>query len=583
MAETRFERDLRDHLTAELDAVHGPHPHWAGSPAARRIGRTLLPSRRPLIAAAAVIAAAVVLSVAMAIGALPWARQPVATNPATPLPTNEPLPGVVSPSASPTIGEVPMGRVAISTQHSVPAVAIRVIALPSSAGEAVIRIDLRVVGPIVEAVGVSRFVVYHDGKTDPLPTSSGPDPLAIPAGAGVGTTVYAEFTIPVRDDEWADLGYTGVPGSAAFTYPMHRPVSASATPAIPGECPTLADYAAASAVPTDAPKPKPSFDPVDPAAPPTTGTIAVGSTGVLAAPDGSAGALIRVSNARFCDRLPDFRPDAIFQGPGASLLLADVDILVLKDGTLDGLIPGGDSTAAAVYQGWNKLSSMGPTWFPGVNRTSTVATGPGFTYHGTFAWMVPGSGGQVSVGVFGSRSGYDAAPQFSYPVRAGTVGASPLRTIPPPTPQPTLTPAQAPLPLDTPAVVAIGGANVDLQVGGVQQVARYTGVVPTTPGDAFLEIRFLLLRNTVAYSWNPADWVVIGPDRAPARMLPGFVNGSDPTGQPQFSVPGEKVDMPPDSPGLLFQVAEVPTTGRVTLEYRPNGGPAVATWVLREQ
>jgi hypothetical protein len=33
----------------------------------------------------------------------------------------------------------------------------------------------------------------------------------------------------------------------------------------------------------------------------------------------------------------------------------------------------------------------------------------------------------------------------------------------------------------------------------------------------------------------------------------------------------------------VFIVAEVPARGRITLEYRPDGGPALVTWVLRDE
>jgi hypothetical protein len=33
----------------------------------------------------------------------------------------------------------------------------------------------------------------------------------------------------------------------------------------------------------------------------------------------------------------------------------------------------------------------------------------------------------------------------------------------------------------------------------------------------------------------------------------------------------------------MYAVAEVPPTGRITLEYRPHGGPAQVTWIVRDR
>ena len=533
------------------------------------------------------VAAAVVVAVAMATGVLPWANGPVATTP-TAAPTNEPLPSSVSPSASPTVGELSMGRVAISTQNGVPALAVRVITLPSPAGEAVIRIDLRVVGPLTEAVGAPRFGVYHDGTTDPLPAGSDTDALAISSGAALGTTVYAEFTIPVRNGEWADLGYQGVAGFAAFTYPLHRPPVVNE----PTDCPTLADYAAASAIPSQAPAPAPSFDPVAADTTATTGTIARGTGGVIAGPDGKAGALVRVSNARLCDRLPDARPDAVLNhlypsDAPAQFLFADVDLLVLQDSTIDIFLPGGDTVFVPLLGGRASDRAIYPRvfWFPGINPRSSVDNGAGYSYHGVIGWVVPGgiyAGAELSLGVFrGNVSGM--TPLFAYPVRAGTP-LPPVVPVPSATPLPSLTPAGSPLPLDTEVVLPIDGQVVRAVVGGVQQVPRYPAVTPSKPGDVFLEYAFESVRASGDYTWNPADWSVVLQDGSTAPMLVRPAGDATPNGWPNYPMMYTEPATIDHAMALpAFSIAEVPVTGRITLEYRPSGGPAVATWVLREE
>ena len=589
MAETRLERDLRDLLAAQLDAVHGPYPRWADSPTARRVGRIQAPMRRPVFAVAAVLAAAVILGVAMAVVGLPWANQPVATSPATAAPTNEPLPSSVSPAASPTVGEVPMGRVAISTQGGVPALAVRVVQLPSPSGEAVIRIDLRVVGPMTQAVGISRFAVHHDGQTDPLPAASGPDLLAIPAGAGVGTTVYAEFTIAMRDDEWADLGYSGTPGYFSFTYALHRP-GAVTLPATSSSCPTLADYAAASAQPTDTPQPTVSFAQADQPSQPTSGTIPLATVGAMAAADGTVGALVRVSNVRICDRLPDSRPDEFTSGPAWSFLLADVDLLVVQNGVLDGWISA-SSHVEAIYRGYNRLqTNRPPGWFPGANWRTSLQADAGFSYHGTVAWALPQGDGEITIGVFGRAGSESGDPQFQFAVRSGAVGREVLATPPSATSIPTLTPQLVPLPADSRAVLTEGSATVEAQVGRVAQVPRYPGIVPQVAGDVFLEFAYQQFASSGAYTWKPDEWVIVNPDGSVARRLFATADGSDPTsgyttveGGPDFVLPDRPFEMAPGLDMPFFQIAEVPAAGRVTLEYRPSGGPAVATWVLRGQ
>ena len=174
-----------------------------------------------------------------------------------------------------------------------------------------------------------------------------------------------------------DAPASPVPSSAFGT-------SGARSPSAPADagCPTLEDYALASLQPSAEPAP-PSFDPVAPAATPSSGLLPLGATGILAAPDGSPGALIRVSNARFCERLPDVRPDLYPGGTSTRLLLADVEIEVLESGTIYGLHPDERSrgrrptTAEAVISAVHAWAAC-----PAPTTGRALEPRAGFTYRG---------------------------------------------------------------------------------------------------------------------------------------------------------------------------------------------------------
>lgn len=73
------------------------------------------------------------------------------------------------------------------------------------------------------------------------------------------------------------------------------------------------------------------------------------------------------------------------------------------------------------------------------------------------------------------------------------------------------------------------------------------------------------------------------PDGSTASLLGRPVGNAVPTGWPNYLTFSGPATMDHAMTEPVFSVAEVPATGRITLEYRPNGGPAVATWVLRGQ
>ena len=264
MAEQRLERDLRAGLAADLDPVHGPHPRL-GRRARRRAGRA-----PPAVCAsrwrtAALLVAAAVGVVAIAV----LARRPPTCRSRRRRPRRRAVAAHDPPAATPTTGEIALGRVAVATAFGEPALLVRVSdAVPArdlETGEEGVSllVEVRVVGPLDREVGVDRFVVLRAGRPEPecriwvggVPVGL-PDPVRCP----VGTQASARTAVFFDPDETVDLGYAGSGSSVTFRYPVHRPPP---VPSLEGRCPTLEDYSLASLQPSAEPAP-PSFDPVAP-------------------------------------------------------------------------------------------------------------------------------------------------------------------------------------------------------------------------------------------------------------------------------------------------------------------------------
>jgi hypothetical protein len=577
MAEQRFERDLQRWLAADLDPVRGPHPRWADAPVARRIGRPAM--AQPRWRTVAWLAAAIGVAALSVIVAVVPREVRVATIP----PTLEPWPSAINPSATPTSGEITLGRVAVATANGEPALLVRVSPAATRGGDGVgLTIEVRVIGPLDRAFGIDRFIVVRGGLSEaPGLGVTGPDPLAIAADAAIGTEVSTRVVIPAGPDENIDLGYAGSGTSIAFRYPVHRPPLPPSPASMEGRCPTLEDYAIASLQPSAEPAP-PSFAPVAPNATPSTGLLALGETGILPAPGGSPGALVRVTNVRLCDRLPDYRPD--WMGGPARLLLADVEIKSLAPGALrEGFIPG-RSVVVANYGGRFDLNEALVFGMPGGNRTTTLDTAPSFAYRGTVAWDIPDDGVRITIDALGTADGANGTPlaRFSYLVRDGTSGS------PPPTPEltddPAATPTSGMARLGERVVLAAEGGTTRLVVGGVDVVPRYPGLAPSPPAGAFLEARLDFGRGGGTFTLDPAEWLVVGPDGGTLPLLHLPTERTLPDGLPNVSSIGTEVaTIPPDDPLPLWLIAEVPSSGRITLEYRPGGGRALVTWVLRDR
>lgn len=579
MAERRFERDLRAMLARDLDAVHGPHPRWADAPVARRAAVSGAPSSRWRALAALVAATVGLVVLAIAVGIAPR-EAPVASAP----PSIEPWPSAIAPSATPTTGEIALGHVAVATADGKPVLLVRVSRSATDGRNVVgVTIEMRVVGRLDRAVGIDRFLVLRGGRAEPPGLGvTGRDPLAIPVDAPVGTEAATTVLIPAGPDENVDLGFAAGGSSATFRYPVHR---VAPPPSLEGRCPTLEDYAIASLQPSTEPA-RPSFEPVAPDATPSTGLLALGDTGILAAPDGSPGALVRVTNARFCDRLPDIRPEAYLAGdPGDTLLLADVEIDARKAGTVQGLIPG-TSPVAASYAGVG-ASGVRAWGMPGFDPTSHV--GSAFTYVGTMVWVVDAGAGRVTVDV-SPLGGYSPdgvrVADFSFLVRDGFVGPPWPEPTPAPTSDPAATPTTGVAGPGDPVILAADGGTMPVVVDRIDQVARYPGVAPAASGNAFLEFSVDFGPGSGTFGFERGEWVAVGPDGTTLARLERPDPNEYPPGWPQFllSTLGSAVE-PGGWPGDrgFWDVVEAPATGRVTLEYRPASGPTLVTWVLRER
>jgi hypothetical protein len=577
MAEQRFERDLRTMLARDLESIHGPHARWADAPVARRIERSRGTTRRwPVFAAFAAALLAVVVMVAVV-------GSPATVTPspsATPSVSIAPWPATVDPSTAPTVGEVPLGGVAVVTQFSTPVVLMRVSPTTSAGDSSVsVRIEFRVVAALREPVGIARLIVIRNGRQEaPGLRIGGADPLAVAVGEPVGTETSTVVTIPVAATDNVQLGYISSRGQLAFWYGLH----AFAPALVPGGCPTLADYRAAAAAPTPLPG-GPVFPLVTADTRVTVGVLTPGEVGVMAAPDGSPGALFRISNPRFCDRLPDDRPETYLPGvlPGEfRLLLADVEFTVVKSGTIsEGFVPG-TTTVWAKWRQTVALPDPYPYRFPGSNSLTNLNTSAGYSYRGTMSWGVEGAGrgGRLTIQV-----GLHDVASFEYLIQDGSPDRPPRR--PAETIAPGASPSTGALGLDRWATVSADGAVIPVFVGGVAVVDGYPQVMPSTPGDKFIEVFTEFGLPDAPYTIDQHDWVLVGPDGrvlsplkdpgAPDnQLLPGF---AVPWSEPRPVTPPEAFTFP------MFVVAEVPATGRITLEYRPHGGAPQATWIVRDR
>lgn len=286
-------------------------------------------------------------------------------------------------------------------------------------------------------------------------------------------------------------------------------------------CPTLADYAAASAAPTASfgEAPGVSFPPVAPDASATTGLLRPGTWAVIADDKGPV-AQIRLRDVRDCGRLPDVRSGWV----GGTLILATADIRVLRDDAalawlgandvFDLGLGGTDLGRSRITPNQSVSSFFG---IPGVDRRQFLAVGAGFSNSSTIVFDVPPTDLEVDAYEASLRHGQDSPASLgvAWNLRSGRVGD--LSSSPRPTPGATETTGE--LAPGSDATIKDPAGDLVVTLTDVDQVTAYPGRTPS-PGNVFVEARIV--------AWIPVQHVdAVGTWRAvdgDGRELPILAN-----------------------------------------------------------
>ncbi len=353
-------------------------------------------------------------------------------------------------------------------------------------------------------------------------------------------------------------------------------------------CPTLEDYAAASAAPTPAlgTAPDVSFPPVAPEATPTTGMLKPGDWAVVADADGP-GVQIRVRDVRDCARLPDVRS----RHPGGRFILATVDIRSLRPNAMISFLgPGSWVGMGLAGQDLGDPGRVGVPGggIPGVSQMSLLDAPDGFTDSSTMIFDVPATDAMVTADhpTFGGEALHplhapimrneDQKPIVTWLLRPGreTGGFAATPILPSPGASATtgdLTPG-------TVATVTAPDGDAVLTLTDVDQVDRYPGREPS-PGHVFVEARFLMERSALETGSVENRWRVLDGDGHELMILaPSSPDAVDdgvlrPLAPPTF-VDGFSED---------WLVVEAPPTGLIRAELLRGGADdPVLSYVIRE-
>jgi hypothetical protein len=354
-----------------------------------------------------------------------------------------------------------------------------------------------------------------------------------------------------------------------------------------GGCPTLADYAAASAAPTLPPlgtAPGVSFPPVAPDASPTTGRLKPGDWAIISDDEGP-GIQMRVRDVRECGRLPDYRSTH----PGGSLILVTADIRSLRTGALPAWIGPVDYLGMGLAGvGYGKGTFEHFFEVPGFDIRTDLDPPPDFAFSGLVLFDVPRTDAMVTadhpfpLGMsVGREEVQQATPTVSWVLRAGreTGGDAYWEA---PRRSPGTSPSVGEQPLGTYATIADANGNVDLTITDVDQVAGYPGRVPKA-GYVFLEAR---LHVPATVTLTPADadvaWHAVDGD---GREL-AFLERTD----PNVGDAGVLAMTAPRIPAGEYWwnwggwlVVEAPETGLVRLElWRDGESTPLVSYVIRQ-
>ena len=346
---------------------------------------------------------------------------------------------------------------------------------------------------------------------------------------------------------------------------LSSPRPDEADPGIPG-CPTLADYAAASAMPSpdwDS-APDISFPPVAPTATMTTGLLQPGDWAVIADEDGP-GLQIRVRDVRECGRLPDLRS----QFANGSLIMATVDVRALR------------TMRDFAWLGMNDLIGVGigevspgfsvPAFevfgVPGVVSRSNLGITETFAQSSLLVLDVPDVEHRITADHPGRNvqtlPGIDvnaaSLPQARWVLREGPLTGYPPASYVPVTPGPTDTTGI--VAIDEQVTVHTADGPIVFKVIDVDTVTAYPGRLPT-PGHVFLEARVQTMLFG-GYAPRLPDWRAMDGNGNAMAIL----QDPDPQGHEVGVL--EPLLMVGNPHGWL--VVEAPPTGPVTLEYRHDG------------
>jgi hypothetical protein len=340
-----------------------------------------------------------------------------------------------------------------------------------------------------------------------------------------------------------------------------------------GGCPTLADYAAASARPTpvEGTAPGVTFPLVAPTATMTTGHLRPGDWAVIANAEGP-GLQIRVRDVRECGRLPDLRSNL----PDGSLYLATVDVRVLRDDTglawlgVRSLLGGGVGATPGVIQ-----SVLGFD-VPGVDDRTNLRPPEGFAVTSTLILDVPRTDKRITVDhptentstLPGLEPTQPDWPRVQWIIRDGDPTGGQYVPEPLAVPGATATTGEVVLGQDITVVTRVETGV--LRFRGLDSVVAYPGLLPA-PGHVFIEVLVEVLdRGKFDTRWN--DWHAVGPDGAELTIV------HEPYGTNL---------RPAVLPGLISEeagnggwiVVEAPERGPVRLEYREYGSADALFWL----
>jgi len=341
---------------------------------------------------------------------------------------------------------------------------------------------------------------------------------------------------------------------------------------VPG-CPTLADYASASAQPSPVlgQAPEVSFPSVAPSATMTTGLLQPGDWAVISNADGP-GLQIRVRDVRACGRLPDLRSS----NPGGSIYLATVDVRFVRDTGMgwlgvQSLLEG----AVGGRQGPTHVSG-GLRGIPGVDSRTWANPWEGFAVSGTLILDVPRTDEQIAVdhptpnttNLPGVEVNDFDSPRARWVLRDGALAGDGPSREPFAVPEATPTTGEV-LPGQDVTFRASGGTGV-LRLGEIDEVAAYPGLQPA-PGNVFVEV-LMTVRHLTGPIVDARDLRAL--DEA-GHELPILQDALD---------ADRRVGVLPNllseaGSDVAWIVVEAPANGAIRLEYRHDGNADETFWI----